>query len=198
VSRFRIKFMKFMLALLLIAGAVGGWFWHRFRPDAKGRVVPLFESIDMAALPRFVSGIRTGGKLTIYEGLPHSGWERAVFQSEVDSKSNFKSHGHRFYSAPLAPGADDAAALLRLATAPDSFNEWSGMKTCGSYHPDWLLRWTTNDGSSHELHLCFGCDEAKIYGPDNQLYCDVGSAAIESFKLLLEQYATQRPRRRKS
>src|SRR5688572_29181376 len=69
------------------------------------------------------------------------------------------------------------------------------MKACGGYHPDWLIRWTGSDGQFHELHICFGCHEAKLYGDHYQLYCDVADAPCQTLRSILFKYASQRPRK---
>jgi hypothetical protein len=51
------------------------------------------------------------------------------------------------------------------------------------------------DGETHQLHLCFGCHEARMYGPGYKLYCDVGGAAYEQFKSILTSYRKNRPLR---
>ena len=67
------------------------------------------------------------------------------------------------------------------------------MKLCGGYHPDWLIRWTTSDGHTHELQICLGCHEAKMYGSGYRLYCDLADTAYDTFKTTLSKYTKQRP-----
>ena len=193
--RIALRLVGVLAALLLIAA---GALWLRLRPDSKGRVVPLFESIDMSALRQFTDAIRYTTSIQVFEGLPHQSWENQLLESEIASKETFKNHGHHFYSIAISPAGDDGDALRSHALNPSGFEEWSGMKTCGGYHPDWMIRWTSPDGATHELHLCFGCHEAKFYGPGYQLYCNVPKKSYDGFKAILERYASQRPSKPKA
>lgn len=188
----RRKILRVVFALvLLLAGGVAA-LWYRFRPDEKGRVVPLFESIDMAAMPSFVGNVKAATGVTLFEGLPHPGWEQKIWETEKSTKTTFESHGHLFYSAPIALSAEDAAKIARLAMDESTFQEWIGAKMCGGYHPDWLIRWTLPDGSFCELEVCFGCHEAKVYGA-KQLYCDLSEDSYSEFKTIFYRYRSQRP-----
>jgi len=167
---------------------VGELLWIRIQPDARGRSVPLGLSIDMAGFPPFARAIASSQAMTVFEGLPRN-WGHA----EPDqNRSMFKSHGHQFYTSPVSVSADDAATLLRLASTPSSFHEWRGMKMCFGFHPDWMIRWISSDGATHELQLCFGCGEAKVYSTADSLYCEFQGAAQKEFRTILGQYATPR------
>lgn len=192
--RFLKTLAKVLAMLALLFGMVVAGLWLRLRPDEQGRVVPLFEKIDMAALEPFAAAIGPIQDVTVFEGLPHQGWERSRFDTEVKTKDIFVSHKHSFYRAAILPSDQDAKRLHRLATNPSAFSEWVGMKRCGGYHPDWLIRWTDADGQTHEWHICFGCHETKIYGPGYQLYCDLNKGTYQSLKDILEKYHKQRPR----
>ena len=186
--RLRTPWLTYSLVVTVaILVTVGELFWIRMQPDARGRVVPLGLSIDMAAHPPFARAIASSQTMTVFEGLPRN-WG----QSEPDqqARSTFKSHGHQFYTSPVSVSAEDADTLLWLASNPSSFIEWRGMKMCFGFHPDWMIRWISSDGATHELQLCFGCGEAKIYSTADPLYCDLG--ARNEFKALLGQYATPR------
>jgi hypothetical protein len=79
----------------------------------------------------------------------------------------------------------------RFAAAVGNSTGSTGAKLCGGYHPDWMIRWIARDGTEHELHLCFGCHEAKLYGPDYQLYCELGEDGYKSLKAILDRYSSQ-------
>lgn len=187
--------LKVATAITLLLVIAIGLLWIRFRPDSKGRVVPLFEKIDMAAYTPFATAVGSATKARLHEGLPHQSWEQDLLNSELNSKETFKSHGHLFYAAEIDPSAGDITMLRQLSTTASGFREWSGMKLCGGYHPDWLIRWTAADGADHELHLCFGCLEARFYGPGYRLYCDLESDCYSALKSILERYGKQRPKR---
>ena len=170
-----------MLGASVVFAAVA--LWLRLRPDAQGRSIPLFESIDTSVLRQFTDGIRSTGSVELYEGFL---WDR-------DKQEMVKKHGWYFYLPPIVPTDGDKEALRGLVLNEAAFKEWRGPKFCGQdYHPDWFIRWTSHDGGVHELHLCFGCHEAKIYGPDYQLYCDVRLDTFKSLKTILERYHVRR------
>ncbi len=177
-TRLWLRVAAVFVTLLAIAG---GALWLRLQPDHMGRVVPLFESIDMSALPKFADGVRSATSVQVFQNA----WEK--------EKDTFKSHGHYFYNRAITPTAEDADALRGLALDESGFEEWRGVRFCGGYHPDWLIRWTSPDGEDHELHLCLSCHEAKLYGPDYQLYCDVRKTAYNAFKIILTRYSSKRP-----
>jgi len=190
--RIALKILGVLLLLVLVA--IAG-LWLRFRPDSKGRVIPPFERIDMAAHQPFAAGVKASSTVRLFEGLPHQSWERDMLETELDTKKTFKAHGHHFYQAEITPSEADTSLLTGVATSVATFEEWTGMKLCGGYHPDWLVRWTVSDGQTHELHLCFGCHEAKLYGSGYQLYCDVADTNYEIIKSALSRYSSQRPQR---
>jgi hypothetical protein len=178
------------IAVLVLAGE---FLWLRFQPDARGRIIPLFERVDMAAHQPFAAGVRSSVALRLFEGLPHQAFERELLKSELKGKQTFRSNGHHFYQTEIIPSEEDALALADIASSPKSFEEWGGMKLCGGYHPDWLIRWTGSDGHSHDLNVCLGCHEAKIHGERYRLYCDLSDTAFARLQAILAKYAKQRP-----
>ena len=188
----RIFLKVFGWSLLALALSFATLVW-RFRPDEKGRVIPLFERIDMAVLPRLMDAIPQATTTILHEGLPHQGWEVSLFESERAAKPHVESHGHLFYSEIIVPTPQDSVQIALIARNAATFEEWGGMKLCGAYHPDWLIEWQLPDGTSHQLHFCFGCHEVKIYGPDWRLYCDVTQDGYNKLRTILERYARNRP-----
>jgi|GEM_PF-2387509 len=142
---FRI-FLKFSLWTLLVLAAGVAMLWWRFRPDAQGRVVPLFEKIDMAALPRLTDSIPQATASVLCEGLPHQGWEITLFESEREAKPHIESHGHLFYAEAITPTPAQLAQLVTIIRDSATFEEWGGMKMCGLYHPDWLMSGSCQTG----------------------------------------------------
>ncbi|MDP1589935.1 MAG: hypothetical protein Q8M07_19440, partial [Prosthecobacter sp.] len=78
--------LKISLWTLLVLAVSYAALWWRFRPDEKGRVIPLFEKIDMAVLPHLFDAIPQATTTILYEGLPHQGWEVRFFESERAAK----------------------------------------------------------------------------------------------------------------
>lgn len=185
--RSRVKLvLKIFAGLALLLAIAIGLLWIRFRPDERGRIIPPFESIDMAAYQPFAAAVGNSTDIQIFQGLPNF-LDSDDLAAELETKKSFKSHGYRFYSSPVALSADDETALRDLVTTPTTFFEWSGAKLCGGYHPDWMIRWIASDGTEHELLLCFGCHEAKLYGPDYQLYCNLAEDGYTKLKAVLER-----------
>ena len=185
--------LKVLAGTALLFVIAFGVVWFRFRPDAMGRVIPLFEKIDMAAHQPFAAAVGSSVKMSVFEGLPNPFGERDLVKSELKIKQTFKNRGHRFYATEISLTAVDSSSLQAIAVGSAGFVEWSRMKTCGGFHPDWLIRCTSGDGSVHELHLCFGCREAKLYGPGYQLYCDLEPDTRQALKALLGRNRKQRP-----
>ena len=173
-----------LVVTVAILVLVGEWFWIRMQPDARGRVVPIGLSIDMEAFPAFAGAMAGSQSMTVYEGVPRN-WGRP--EPEQTGKATFVSHRHEFYTSAVAISAEDADTLLWLASHPSSFREWRGMKVCFGFQSDWMIRWISSDGATHELQLCFGCGEAIMYSAGDPLYCDLG--ARNEFKAILGPYA---------
>lgn len=188
----RILLKVFGWTLLVLALGFAALWW-RFRPDEKGRVIPLFEKIDMAVLPRLRDAIPQATTTVLYEGLPHQGWQAGLFESERAARPHVEFHGHLFYSETIVPSPQDSAQLALIVRDATTLEEWRGMKLCGAYHPDWLIEWKLSDGSTYQLHFCFGCHEVKIYGPGWKLYCDVTQDSYSKLRAILERYARNRP-----
>lgn len=157
--------------------------WLCLRPDAEGpEAPPAFENIDTSVLPQFNECVRSAESVELFQGFEwHHGKQEMV-----------KKHGWYFYLPPIVPTAADAAALREHVLREAAFKKWRGVKFCGGYHPDWVIQWTSKDGEAHELHLCFGCHEAKIYGPGYQLYCDVPDETFEALHTILKRYHVKR------
>src|SRR5438552_3160376 len=76
-------------------------------------------------------------KVVLYEGLPHQGNERKLFDEETKTKKTVERHGFPFYSEPLPLEDGDAKELTKLFTDEKSFKAFSGEKKCGGFHPDY-------------------------------------------------------------
>lgn len=124
---------------------------------------------DRSSLDRISEGLRRAAAFVLYEGLPH-----------------------QFYETPIMVAVEDADALRRLSTDPESFSSYGGPKKCGGYHPDYCLEW--KDGAAtRQLHICFGCEEGKFFTPDHRLVVDIRRNAAAQFKAILNKYWIQRP-----
>jgi hypothetical protein len=139
-----------------------------------------------------VEGIEKARKLVIYEGLPHQHWESGLLARERKEKKTVTLHGFPFYAQPIAPRKADGKELSALGADASSFRRYSGMKWCGGFHPDWCIEW--QDGATvYRALICFGCHEARLYGPKNGLYCDLDNEVLGKFGRLLKPYRKHRP-----
>jgi hypothetical protein len=73
-----------------------------------------------------------------------------------------------------------------------SFRRYTGAKLCGGYHPDWCIEW--KDGESvYKVLLCFHCEEARLYGPNNELWSDLDKKALKKLVEILRPYRKNSP-----
>lgn len=143
---------------------------------------------DYLSRPRTLLAVmRSAPAVTLHEGLPHQYWERKALASERQSKPTIRVHESDFYDAIVSISADDDAALRRVFEEKGTFREWSGHKLCGGFHADWLLEWKASDGTGCEMLLCFGCDEAKVWGPNGMSHYDLSSSASEALEVILRK-----------
>jgi hypothetical protein len=154
------------------------------------------EKVDMAVMPRFIDAFVKSGTAVIYEGLPHQNWESEQFKSEKRSKPTIELHGYYFYKEPVDLSREDEAMLQSLIVTTPPFKRLRpGIKQCGGYHPDFALQWHDAAGQTYDVLICFGCGEAKLYGPGIQLYCDAGGPSYKSLEEMLSKYRKNRPER---
>jgi len=97
----------------------------------------------------------------LFEGLPHPLFEAGSLRQEIAKKQTFEWHGYRFYDEPLWIPEEIEAILGELTTSDQRYRNYTGMKKCGGFHPDYALSW---NGASVEILLCFGGGEARIFG----------------------------------
>ena len=151
------------------------------------------EKLDMSVVPPFIEAIAKNGTPFIYEGLPHQYVDSERFKSEKRDNPTRKLHGYFFYKEPVAFSREDDTMLQSLIVTAPPFERLRGMKQCFSYHPDFALQWLDAAGHSYDVLICFGCGEAKLYGPGKQLYCDVGGSSYKSLKEMLLKYSKHQP-----
>jgi hypothetical protein len=143
------------------------------------------------AFTAVVAGAET---TTLYEGLPHQMFESSLMESERRSKPVQELHGYWFYKEPLAPSAEDVKRLTQVFSEPASFEPFSGEKKCGGFHPDYAVEWQ-KDSSSYRALICFGCGEAKLFGPGIDERHDLGRRAVPELEALLAKHRKNRPSR---
>lgn len=143
-------------------------------------------------LPRLLEKIAAAKTVFLYEGLPHPMRESGELSHEKQQKKTRQLHGFDFYIDPITVNATDAKLLFQLCSAQSSYDRYGGVKLCGGYHPDWCLVF-----GSVEVLLCLGCDEARVYSPDEEIYADFQAPqprkALKQLGKLLKVYRKNRP-----
>jgi hypothetical protein len=140
----------------------------------------------------FTSAISSAEKTSLYEGLPHQGFESEKLEAERRSKPVVELHGYPFYKEPLELRAEDAKRLTEILGDPATFKPFEGEKKCGGFHPDYAAEWQRSDGQYRAL-ICFGCDEVKLFGPDIESRHDLSEGAPSKLESLLGGYRKNRP-----
>ena len=131
--------------------------------------------------------IATAGRLVLYQGLP-----RQANWAERNQKATVTLHGFEFYQAPVPVSAGDEAALRGLLGDASSYKGWGGGKFCDGFHPDYLAEWHAGR-ATYRVLICFGCGEAKIFGPGGSLHLDLASEAEGKLSEILREPRKNRP-----
>lgn len=135
-------------------------------------------------LARLAGEINRARTLTIFEGHPRL-LDRTAAAAEHTRKPSFKRLGESFYAAPLEATDELDRNLRRLVLQGVKVSR--GVKLCGGFHADFLLRWQGPAGEAEAL-LCFGCHEVKIVGIGGALYADLSAEQVDALRKLLNAY----------
>lgn len=141
-----------------------------------------------------VEGITKAKTLTVYEGLPHQFWEREALAKELKEKKTVKLHDFPFYEGAITLKEEDAKKLCALCSELKTFGRYRGRKMCGGYHPDWCLEFKNGD-DVYRVQLCFGCHEARLFGPKNEVFSDLDEDALKKLVAILRPLRKNRPER---
>jgi hypothetical protein len=139
------------------------------------------------------AAIKKADRFLLYEGLPHQRSELALLESETRAKATVTLQGFQFYQETLEVSPRDQERLKRLVEDENSFRELRGVSLCCEFHPDYLAEWRV-DGTAYQFLICFGCGEAKAFGPDHSLRCDIEDKAEFKIREMLKKYHKNRPR----
>lgn len=151
---------------------------------------PIGKTVPVSNSENARSSLRSAPSLTVYEGLPHQTKEVALLEAELARTNTVRIHGYPFYTPAVA--AKDDATLRRILAAPDTFKPYSGPKTCGGYHPDYAVAWTTGGVTSYLL-ICYGCGEALISHRGELLPYDIRHGELAELRATLAAHAAKRP-----
>jgi hypothetical protein len=163
--------------------------------NAGASIVPRTRAVGTAIaalnqIIKFTSAVASAERPTLHEGLPHQMWESALLKAERRSKPVQELHGYWFYKEPLALSDEDAGRLTRLLVDPVTLARFSGEKLCGGFHPDYAVEWQQGS-STYRALIGLGCDEAKLFGPELDVRCDLREH--DELAALLTKYIKNRP-----
>ena len=132
-------------------------------------------------------------QITLYEGLPHLGYEAEKF-AEESKKPTIDKGGFPFYRDPLALNEVDARALGSILADPATFPAVRGREEMRRFHPDYAIVASSNAEATTYL-ICFGCGEAKVLRPDrSETRYDLGrDVALPRLSAILKPYQKNRP-----
>jgi hypothetical protein len=139
-----------------------------------------------------MEAVRQAEKVALYEGLPHQMFESHLLEEERRTKAVQELNGYPFYQEPLTLTSGDAQRLSGILSEPATYQPFSGEKKCGGFHPDYAVEWHVGADRYRAL-LCFGCHEAKLFGPGLESRNDLNRAAYDELQELLKGYRKNRP-----
>jgi hypothetical protein len=188
-----------ILGLIQITAAltmIGLWSSRRRNRRLPGAAVLIvllgLASSGCSGPPPEAATLTQAERLVLYEGLPHQMYEPKALDAERKAKPTVTFHGFPFYRETLELKPGDDNRLKALLSDPRSFSAYSGEKKCGGFHPDYAVEWSAG-GQVYQALICFGCFEARIYGPAGGTTYDVGRDVQERFRTLLGPYRKNRP-----
>ena len=141
-----------------------------------------------------LAGIGKANDLVVHEGLPHQFWEPKALEKELKDKKTVEFHDFPFYETPIAIKEEDATRLSALCRDAKTFERYGGPKRCGGYHPDWCLTFKVGD-EAYRVLICFGCHEARLFGPKNATFSDLDDEAMKKMGAILGPLRKNRPMR---
>lgn len=155
-------------------------------PDEQGRIVPKDAQINTDVLPLFQNALASRTGMRLLEGLPNENTEAKLYRAEKKANQTVKRAGFLFYPTEIIPSPAEEQALVAALSQPGAVAEFSGaMKMCGGFHPDFAILWNDAAGASYEAQICFGCEEIKLFGPQNELYADLAPTTYSALREVL-------------
>ena len=141
------------------------------------------------------AGVNAAKTLVVFQGRPRPtagvGEPIAATPSEEERKGLFQKDGQWLrVSAQEVPL--DVADVVR-STVFDGVRERKGMKLCGGFHADFLLRWEGRGlVAGGEALICFGCSEVKLFGATGVLHGDLAETEVKRLRELLAPFVAKR------
>ena len=175
-----------------IANEIGS---NEVKPDEGGDYGDTLEHFNKHIKP-LVAGIGNAKGVTVFEGMHRQNSPSDAPANELMTTRTVKWHGFHFYETAIVVEEMDAAAFTALFGEPKTFSRYTGPKFCGGFHPNWCVQF--DDGqNTYRVLLCFGCLEARLYGPANEVFSDFDKASFNKFIDLLEPLHKELPMRRR-
>lgn len=140
-----------------------------------------------------VDGIKKAELVVLYEGLPHQRYDQKLLARELREKKTVTIRDFPFYAETIPIDEVHAKKLTELCGDVQTFERFSGGKFCGGYHPDWCIEFK-NDQDVYQVLVCLGCQEARFYGPNNEVFSDIVETAYEKLEELLNPLRKNRPK----
>lgn len=179
--------MKFVSTVLLL-GMLG--LIAVFAVNLSSKKVP----VDATAKIR--TSLAGAQEVFVYEGLPHQMIERELLKKEKQRDDTTVIGGFPFYTPKVLAKKDVTQKLRDVLASAESYEEFSGEKRCGGFHPDYAVHWVEGE-SKYSILICYGCGEALIVSAKKSYRYDLKKE--KELRELLKPFASKRPasRRRK-
>ena len=143
-------------------------------------------------LPRLLARCRAASRVEVFEGLPHDKWDKVGLARESKRADTFLNHDFRFYSPAMQLLSAQRSKILSSVIRDSSYRAWRGPKWCGGFHPDLLVRFHLESGVI-DLHLCFGCSEAKLFDGSTLAHVNVRESVADELERVQQACRTKRP-----
>ncbi len=143
-------------------------------------------------LPGLLARCKVASRIEVFEGLPHISFERHELARESKRADTFLNHGFRFYSPAMRLPSADRTKVLSRVIRNSSYEAWLGPKFCGGFHPDLLVRFHLEAGVI-DLHLCFGCNEAKFFDGTTLAHVNISTNIADELERVQQACRSKRP-----
>src|SRR5688572_29675248 len=96
----------------------------------------------------------SSAKLSVYEGLPHQGFEGELLRKELKEKQTVKLHDYPIYLELPNVSESHVSNLRAILGDYSSYSPFSGEKKCGGFRPDFAVQFTSKNDQLAAL-ICF-------------------------------------------
>jgi hypothetical protein len=135
---------------------------------------------------------RVASRVEVFEGLRRREVDEDGYARESKRADTFRNHDFHFYAPAMHMSPAQLSKVLSGAVHDTSYKAWSGPKFCGGFHPDLLVRFGCDSGVI-DLHLCFGCHEARFFDGSTLTHVDLLPTIADDLKRLQQDCPTKRP-----